>query len=84
MKIGRNAIFGIGNPTETIGSKNQRTQALRVISDAERDAAAGGDREAGERAVERQPEIEPADRRDMASVPDPARAPPTAAAAGRR
>ena len=31
MKIGRKAIFGIGNPTETIGSKNQRTQGRRVI-----------------------------------------------------
>ncbi len=31
MKIGRKAIFGIGKATETIGSKNQRTQGRRVI-----------------------------------------------------
>ena len=31
MKIGRNAIFGIGKPTETIGSKNQRISGRRVI-----------------------------------------------------
>ena len=32
---------------------------MRDISGAERDAADGGDQEAGERAVERQPEIDP-------------------------
>ena len=32
MMTGRNAIFGIGNPTEMIGSKNQRTSALRDIA----------------------------------------------------
>ena len=31
MMIGRNAIFGIGNPTDMIGSKNQRTILLRAI-----------------------------------------------------
>src|ERR1700691_2259933 len=31
MKIGRNAILGIGNPTEMIGSKNQCTKLLRAI-----------------------------------------------------
>src|SRR5690242_13535374 len=31
IKIGRKAIFGIGKPTETIGSKNQRTQRRRAI-----------------------------------------------------
>src|SRR3954452_19579428 len=31
MKIGRNAIFGIGKPTDTIGSKNQRISGRRVI-----------------------------------------------------
>ena len=31
MMIGRNAIFGIGKPTEMIGSKNQRTILLRDI-----------------------------------------------------
>ena len=32
MMIGRKAIFGIGKPTEMIGSKNQRTSLLRDIS----------------------------------------------------
>ncbi len=32
IMIGRNAIFGIGKPTETIGSKNQRTGTLRDIA----------------------------------------------------
>ncbi len=32
MMIGRNAIFGIGKPTEMIGSKNQRAIRLRAIA----------------------------------------------------
>ena len=32
MMIGRNAIFGIGKPTEMIGSKNQRMSRLRDIT----------------------------------------------------
>ena len=32
MMIGRKAIFGIGNPTEMIGSKNQRIDAMRDIA----------------------------------------------------
>ena len=43
MKIGRNAIFGIGKPTETIGSKNQRIDPAARHHDAERDAADRGD-----------------------------------------
>ena len=31
MMIGRNAIFGMGKPTEMIGSKNQRMNRLRDI-----------------------------------------------------
>ena len=31
MMIGRKAIFGIGKPTEMIGSKNQRMSRLRAI-----------------------------------------------------
>ena len=32
MITGRKATFGIGTPTETIGSKNQRTSGMRVIA----------------------------------------------------
>ncbi len=32
MMTGRKAIFGIGKPTEMIGSKNQRTTRTRDIS----------------------------------------------------
>ena len=32
ITTGRKAIFGIGNPTEMIGSKNQRASALRDIA----------------------------------------------------
>ena len=32
MMIGRKAIFGIGKPTETIGSKNQPAIRLRDIA----------------------------------------------------
>ena len=32
MMIGRKAIFGIGKPTETIGSKNQRMSLTRDIA----------------------------------------------------
>ena len=32
MITGRNATFGIGNPIETIGSKNQRAMVLREIA----------------------------------------------------
>jgi hypothetical protein len=31
MKIGISAIFGIGNPNETSGSKNHRTVTKRAI-----------------------------------------------------
>jgi hypothetical protein len=31
MKIGRKAIFGIGNPAETSGSKNQRITGTRAM-----------------------------------------------------
>ena len=32
MTTGRKAIFGIGKPTETIGSKNQLAMTLRDIA----------------------------------------------------
>ena len=32
MTTGRNAIFGIGKPTETIGSKNQCARPRREIA----------------------------------------------------
>ena len=43
MMIGRNAIFGIGKPTEIIGSKNQRAILQRDIAHRKRDAADCGD-----------------------------------------
>ncbi len=58
IMIGRNAIFGIGKPTEMIGSKNQRTGTLRAIAAPSSDAADRGDREADQRAVERQAEVD--------------------------
>ena len=43
MTTGRNAIFGIGKPTEMIGSNSQRTTALRDIAMPSSDAGTRGD-----------------------------------------
>ena len=59
MMIGRNAIFGIGKPTEMIGSKNQRTTVLRDIATPSATPPTAAIDEAGQRAVEREPEIDP-------------------------
>ena len=59
MMTGRNAIFGIGKPTEMIGSKNQRTMLAARHQRAEHDAADGGNEKADHRPIERQPEIDP-------------------------
>ncbi len=32
MKIGRKATLGMGNPTETSGSKNQRATGMRAMA----------------------------------------------------
>ena len=58
ITIGRNAIFGIGNPTETIGSKNHRTETLRDHREAKNDAADRGNQKAGKRTIEREPGID--------------------------
>jgi len=54
MKTGRKAIFGIGMPIETSGSKEPAHPGDACNRDAERDAANRRQGEAGEGAVERQ------------------------------
>ena len=63
MMIGRNAIFGIGKPTEMIGSKNQRTSLQRDINAPSAMPPTAAMTEAGHGAIERQPEIDPEHRR---------------------
>ena len=70
MMTGRNAIFGIGKPTEMIGSKNQRAMTLREIAMPSSDAGTAAISEADQRAIERDAGVDDRARRTIASAPD--------------
>ena len=59
MMTGRNAIFGIGKPTEMIGSKNQCTHLMRDMAAPSAMPPIVAMHKAGHGAIEREPEIDP-------------------------